>query len=79
MSDATTAIHKAFEALAAPERIRVVQELWDRIADENATDLPLTEEQKRLLDERLEAHERDPSAARPWKEVRKEILAKLGR
>jgi putative addiction module component (TIGR02574 family) len=55
-----------------------VQELWDRIADD-AAELPLTEEQKRLLDERIEAHERDPSAARPWEEVRKEVLAKLGR
>ena len=79
MSDATTVIHRAFEALDAPERIRVVQELWDRIADENAADLPITEEQKRLLDERLEAHKRDPSGARPWEEVRKELLAKLGR
>jgi putative addiction module component (TIGR02574 family) len=50
------------------------------IRDSIATDsqsaelVPLTEEEQTLLDARLEEHRADPSAARPWAEVRAEIL-----
>jgi Putative addiction module component len=33
--------------------------------------------QKALLDERIEAHEKDPSAARPWRESIANVRAEL--
>jgi putative addiction module component (TIGR02574 family) len=43
--------------LSAEERLLLVQELWDSIAADPAGDSwPLTPEQVRVLDERLEAH-----------------------
>ena len=57
--------------LRIEERLHLIESLWDSLAPE---DVPLEEWQRRLLDERLEAHERNPEAARPWDEVRDEIF-----
>ena len=48
----------------------------DRIAkDPERIEIP--DEHKRILDERLSAHAANPSAGKPWNEVRDELLAKL--
>ncbi len=44
--------------LPIEERIRLVEDLWDSIASDQAA-LPLTNEQKLELDRRLEAYEAD--------------------
>jgi hypothetical protein len=36
--------------------------------------LPVTDEQRRLLDESIEEYRRNPRDARPWDEVRREIF-----
>ena len=59
--------------LPAEERLNLMDSLWESLTPE---DIPLEEWQRRLLDERLEAHERNPEAARPWEEVRDEIFPK---
>lgn len=48
--------------LSADERLNLIDSLLDSLTPE---DVPLEEWQRRLLDERLEAHERDPEAASP--------------
>jgi putative addiction module component (TIGR02574 family) len=65
-----------FRRLSAAEKIRLVQQLWDEIADE-AAELPLTEAQKQLLDERIDEHEANPDDVEPWEQARDEILRKL--
>ena len=67
-----------FGAIPMDERITYVGELWDRIAESPET-LPILEDHKRILDERLEAYKTDPKPGRPWEEVRDEILGKLRR
>ena len=57
-----------FDGLAVEDQIDYVQSLWDRIAA-NVDQVPLHEWQRVLLDERLAAHRRSPSDARPWEEV----------
>lgn len=67
--------------LPAAERIRLAQELWDSIIPEAevAPDLlPLSEEQVQELERRLTEHERDPSSAIPWEEVRARLRARFG-
>ena len=54
--------------LSADERIELGQELLDSAQAEELP--PLTAEQKAEIDRRLEEHERDPSTAVPWEEVR---------
>jgi len=54
--------------LSVSERVRLVQAIWDTLQP-TAEDLPLTQEQKDVLDRRLEEHRSDPATAVPWEEV----------
>lgn len=60
---------EAIKALSVSERVRLVQEIWDSIQP-TAEQLPLTEEQKAVIDERLAEHRRDPSSAVDWEDVK---------
>jgi len=62
--------------LSVAERIQLVEELWDSIAEVPGA-LPVSEEQGRELDRRLEAHRESPHAAAPWSEVRKRLTERL--
>jgi putative addiction module component (TIGR02574 family) len=61
--------------LPVAERLRLVQDIWDSIAAAPEA-VALTEEDKRLIDERLEACLQDPQAGSPWPEVRARIAAR---
>ena len=58
--------------LSVPERILLVEDIWDSIA-EIPEELHLSAAQKRELDMRLEACRRDPQAGSSWAEVRERI------
>jgi putative addiction module component (TIGR02574 family) len=62
-------------ALSIPERIQLVEDIWDTIATE-AEAIELTEDEKRIIDERLEAYHRNPDLGSPWEDVYKRILSK---
>ena len=62
----------AIKRLSVAERVRLVQDIWDTLQP-TADELPLTEEQREIVDRRLEEHHRDPSSAIPWEEVRARI------
>lgn len=62
--------------LPIPERIDLVQELWDSIADE-APAIDLSAEQIAELDRRLDALDAQPEGGTPWDIARKRILASL--
>ncbi len=76
MSEAAEPIIARFRKLPSTEKIRLVQQLWDEIAEE-ASRLPLTVAQKQLLDQRIDEHEANPDDAEPWEQARDEILRKL--
>ncbi|HKG47340.1 MAG TPA: addiction module protein [Pyrinomonadaceae bacterium] len=59
--------------LSIPDRIRLVEEIWDTIADENEA-LELTDAQKRELDRRLEWVRKNPGQGRTWDEIKAEFL-----
>jgi putative addiction module component (TIGR02574 family) len=69
-------IVETFRKLSSAEKIRLVQQLWDEIAEEAAR-LPLTQPQKRLLDERIDEHEANPDDVEPWEKARRDILREL--
>ncbi len=60
------------------ERIRLVQEVWDRLADQGH-EPELSDAIKAEIDRRLAAHAANPDAAIPWEQVEAETLARLGR
>jgi len=62
---------KALDAalrLPLPERIQLVQEIWDSVVAESAC-VAVTKKQKAVLDRRLADLEANPGAERPWSEV----------
>lgn len=62
--------------LPISERIRLVEDLWDSIAAEQSA-LPMTDEQKRELDRRLDAFEADWNIGRPAEEAIADIRKRL--
>ena len=69
-------IVSSFRELPAEDKIRLVQDLWDQIAQEIAG-MPLTESQRRLLDERLADEENNPDDVEPWTKAKDDILRGL--
>ena len=61
------------EKLSVEERIALVEELWDSIAEDTA----LPEPQRAELDRRLEDHQRDPGNVVPWEVIKASITARL--
>ena len=59
-------------SLSVPERIQLVEDIWDSIAEVPET-VPLTEDQKAELDRRLDAYHRNPDEGSPWGMVRERI------
>ncbi len=61
--------------LPIPERIRLVEEIWESIAEVPEA-VRLTPEQKTELDRRRSAYHEDPDIGSPWSEVKARILAR---
>lgn len=55
-----------------PERILLVEDIWDSIA-QCPEAIPVTDSQLKELDQRLEAYHRNPKAGSPWYVVKKRI------
>jgi len=60
--------------LTPEERIELVEDLWDSIAQHDMP--PLTPEQKEELDRRYAEHLRDPNSASKWEDVKTRLLAR---
>jgi len=69
-------IRSKFRELEADEKIRLVQDLWDEIAEE-VSRRPLTEAQRRLIDERLADEEQNPEDVESWSKAKDDILRDL--
>ena len=61
------------ERLSVAERIQLIDEIWVSIAT-TPDALPLTTEQKELLDERLGAMERNPAEVMTWTQVKANLI-----
>ena len=55
--------------LSVKKRLQLVEAIWDSIVA-GPDEFPLTAAQRRELDCRVREHRRDPSAAKPWPEVK---------
>ena len=61
--------------LPVPERLKLIEDIWNSIADAPEA-LELSDDDKRLIDSRLEARRRDPNAGSPWEEVYARITSR---
>lgn len=64
------------DRLSVDERLALVEELWDSIA-ESGVALPLTDIQQAELDRRLSDHEGHPDDVVPWEDVKASISGRL--
>ena len=61
--------------LSVTERIQLVEDIWDTIA-EVPEEVGLTYEQKAELDRRLDAYHQNPNEGSPWEMVRERIRSR---
>jgi putative addiction module component (TIGR02574 family) len=73
---ATPAIDfEALRRLSISERLRLVEDLWDSIAEDAPDDaLPVTPELAAELDRRLAEHDANPGDVVPWETARARLL-----
>ncbi len=64
---------KEIKKLSIPERILLVEEIWDDIARESEG-FELSQSQREELERRLESFASNPSQGRTWEEIRAEFL-----
>jgi len=62
-------------SLSVAERIELVADIWDSIAEVPRA-VALTQEQKAELDKRLDAYHQDPTGGSPWSAVRDRIAGR---
>lgn len=63
---------KGILKLSVDERIHLVQTIWDSIATDTE-DSEISEEHKKILDERMEAHKNSPENIVSWGEIKKNV------
>jgi len=61
--------------LPVNERLKLVSVLWDSIS-EDPDSLKLTEVEKKILDERMEAYMKNPTEGKSWSEIKSELLTR---
>ena len=67
-----------FKELPISERIQLVEDIWDSIAEETPVSLHLSAADRAELQRRLAAHKVDPSSSIPWEEVRASLFKGQG-
>lgn len=68
----STLVKSDILSLSIPERIQLVEDIWDTIA-EVPEEVGLTGEQKAELDRRLDAYLKNPDEGSPWGMIRDRI------
>lgn len=58
--------------LSVAERIQLAEDLWDSIIEQQE-ELPLSEAQRKELDQRLENYNQNPANGSSWEEVKKRL------
>lgn len=56
--------------LSVPEKILLVEKLWDSIAEDTSRQ-PMPDWKKKLIEERLDEHKRNPDSGTSWEELKK--------
>lgn len=68
----TTLAKEFIQDLSVPERIQLVEDIWDTIVDV-PDEIGLTDAQKAELDIRLKAYQKNPDEGSSWEVVKDRI------
>jgi len=73
----TNTLREALFKLSVAERMELIEELWDSItAEREGEPWPLTDAQRKDLEQRVRELDEHPERARSWEEVRKRLWAR---
>jgi putative addiction module component (TIGR02574 family) len=72
------ALLQAVKSLPLPDRLELVDALWETITAEGY-EPPLSESQSAELQRRLEEHRSSPTSAIPWESLKAELEEKYGK
>jgi putative addiction module component (TIGR02574 family) len=61
-----------FDGLSLPQKLQLVEDLWDHIADQPVS-IPVPEWHKEELDRREQSDRANPVSGIPWEEVMRQI------
>ena len=61
--------HPELQQLSSSEKLQLVSELWDDLANHPAV-VPVTREQIAELDRRMEAYRQDPTQVTTWEAIK---------
>lgn len=70
------AVLAAVDGWPIEDRLRLMDEIWDRLAEQGYQPA-ISEELKAELDRRLESLDKNPSAVVPWEEVEARAIARF--
>lgn len=65
-----------YHELSVEERLLLVEDIWDSIAEE-LEHRPLTDAQRKLVDERLKNHDANPQDTVSWEELKANLQSRL--
>ncbi len=65
-----------YDSIPVPERIRLVEDIWDSIAA-SSEQVPVTAAQRAELDRRRQVHAADPQKPVEWTDARARISEKV--
>ncbi|MEK6679074.1 MAG: addiction module protein [Nitrospirota bacterium] len=61
--------------LSIPERVQLVEDIWDTIAEKTEL-VEITKEEKKIINERLEAYHKNPELGSPWEDVYNRLVSR---
>lgn len=70
----STTILAEFQKLSTAEKVQLVEDMWDIIAEKNQ-DIGLTTEQRAMLDRELAEYRKNPDEGVTFAELKAQILA----
>jgi len=66
-------------ALKPSERLRLVQDIWDSLTEEDPTTISVPDAHRQLIDERLAEHEKSPGETLTLSQFKRRVRAHLAR
>ncbi|MCA0214178.1 MAG: addiction module protein [Proteobacteria bacterium] len=69
-----TAASPNFKELPISERIQLVEDIWDSIAEETQGQFQLSPQERLELHRRLADHRANPASSIPWTQVRTSLF-----
>ena len=62
-------VRHELQSLSVADRLQLLEEIWDSLV-ETPDAIPVTDAQRKELARRRRAHARNPSAGKPWGQIR---------